>query len=138
MEQEKDRLQDIVNAAEALNNRFRTKEGHHICECCGVVYVHQINDPVFVLSQPYADHSDWSRTPRIYGEYTGTNKKTAANLLLKEVNGDRFCPHCEKDLRQALEELRFLTNENTRDHNICSSFRLALKRTIEAQKKEKQ
>jgi hypothetical protein len=46
-------------------------------------------------------------------------KKPDNELLLKAVNSDRFCPHCEEDLQNTLDTLRYVSSKET-DTVICA------------------
>jgi len=98
-----DRNRLIDEERQRTQNPHRTKDGLHICEDCGTVY------------RPELDRFElWNSLTGLgltrHEMYPiGKSKKTTSQLLLKEVNSDRFCPSCEKKLNGVLKKLTAIT-----------------------------
>ena len=108
-----------------VQNPHRTKDGQHICECCGVVYVPTQGDGLWPLLN----------TVRLQGLWPSGKqyKKSTADLLLQPVHSGRFCPHCAEELQDDLDSVKYFLREDKADDAGCT----ALRRAVYASKNEK-
>jgi len=114
--------------ADEKKNPNRTKEGLAICECCGVVYKPVHGDGLWPNVTKIQVHGLWPEG--------GRYKRPDNELLLKAVNSDRFCPHCEEDLQNTLDTLRYVSSKETEDSDLCAALRRGIYEEKTAAKEE--
>jgi len=114
-------LRQLKSSIETKANRFRTKEGLHICEKCGVVY-----EPIWTTKDR---ESVWSAPDN-------TAPRSWADLLLKQVNSLRFCPSCQEEAQGFMDSLRWLIEND--GHEAACAFNRAVYEARQAEQKEQE
>jgi len=119
-------LRQLKSSIETKANRFRTKEGLHICEKCGVVY-----EPVRV-SKSGANTLD-EFFEKMAAPIGGAEPpRTWSDLLLKQVNSLRFCPSCQEEAQGFMDSLRWLIEND--GHEAACAFNRAVYEAHQAEK----